>query len=71
MRLPVRVALSLRFKWIATLILTSVMGIILVGVIVNVTTLREFDRLILEQSQERIAVFATNFYALNLSLIHI
>ncbi len=65
MRLPVRVALSLRFKWIATLILTSVMGIILVGVIVNVTTLREFDRLILEQSQERIAVFATNFYALN------
>lgn len=53
---------SLTVKWITTLALTSLIGIVLVAVVVNAVTTREFNRLVAAQAQENFAAIATGYY---------
>ncbi|HVU12313.1 MAG TPA: ATP-binding protein [Phototrophicaceae bacterium] len=53
---------SLAFKWIATLLLTSLVGVVLVGLFAYRTTVTEFDRLRLEQVQASFVNEATTYY---------
>lgn len=56
---------SLTFKWIATLLLTSLGGVILVGLFAYRTTVTEFDRLRLEQAQATFVSQMTSYYRIN------
>src|SRR5579862_573413 len=58
---------SLAFKWIATLLLTSLVGVVLVGLFAYRTTVTEFDRLRLEQVQAAFVNEATTYYETNQS----
>ncbi len=53
---------SLTFKWIATLLLTSLIGVLLVGLFAYRTTVNEFDRLRVEQAQTTFVNQATSYY---------
>ncbi|MEO8395174.1 MAG: ATP-binding protein [Chloroflexota bacterium] len=59
------IARSLALKWIATLLLTSLVGVILVGLFAYRTTVNEFDRLRVEQAQNVFVNDVATFYALN------
>lgn len=56
---------SLTFKWIATLLLTSLGGVILVGLFAYRTTVTEFDRLRSEQAQATFISQMTSYYQIN------
>jgi two-component system sensor histidine kinase BaeS len=56
---------SLAFKWTMTLLLTSLIGVILVGVFAFRTTMTEFDRLRSDQAQSFFIQNATNYYEAN------
>jgi signal transduction histidine kinase len=56
---------SLALKWIATLLLTSLVGVILVGLFAYRTTVNEFDRLRVEQAQNVFVNDVATFYATN------
>ncbi len=53
---------SLALKWIATLLLTSLVGVVLVGLFAYRTTVTEFDRLRLEQAQATFVNEVTTYY---------
>jgi len=53
---------SLAFKWIVTLLLTSLVGVVLIGVFAYRTTITEFDRLRMEQAQNAFVDTAVNYY---------
>jgi two-component system, OmpR family, sensor histidine kinase BaeS len=53
---------SLTFKWIATLLLTSLVGVILVGFFAYRTTVTEFDRLRIDQAQTSFVDSMTTYY---------
>jgi signal transduction histidine kinase len=53
---------SLAFKWIATLLLTSLVGVVLVGIFAYRTTVNEFDRLRVEQAKAAFVSDATTYY---------
>src|SRR5215207_4474323 len=53
---------SITFKWIATLVLTSMVGVVLVGLIAYRATTTEFDRLRLERSQTAFIEDMTAYY---------
>lgn len=57
--------LSLAFKWIATLLLTSLVGVILVGLFAYRTTVTEFDLLRLDQAQAIFVNQVTGYYQTN------
>lgn len=56
---------SLAFKWTATLFLTSLIGVILVGVFAYRTTITQFDRLRSEQAQAVFIENVTTYYQAN------
>ena len=56
---------SLALKWIATLLLTSLVGVILVGLFAYRTTVNEFDRLRVEQAQNLFVNDVATYYATN------
>jgi signal transduction histidine kinase len=56
---------SLAFKWIATLLLTSLIGVALVGVFAYRATLTEFDRLRAEQAEAGFVADMTAYYEAN------
>ncbi len=56
---------SLAFKWIGTLLLTSLVGVMLVGLFAYRTTVTEFDRFRLDQSQATFTNQVTNYYQTN------
>lgn len=56
---------SLTFKWIATLFVTSLVGVIFVGLFAYRTTLNEFDRLRVEQAQATFINDVTAYYKTN------
>ncbi|MFN8452389.1 MAG: ATP-binding protein [Anaerolineae bacterium] len=56
---------SLALKWIATLLLTSLVGVVLVGLFAYRTTVTEFDRLRLEQAQATFVDEVTTYYQAN------
>ncbi|MBZ0299091.1 MAG: HAMP domain-containing protein [Anaerolineae bacterium] len=56
---------SLTFKWIVTLVLSSLTGVILVGLFAYSTTMNEFDRLRLEQYKSAILAVLTTYYQSN------
>lgn len=56
---------SLTFKWIVTLLLTSLVGVVLVGVFAYRTTASEYDRLRIEQSQSAFVENVTEYYRAN------
>ncbi len=58
---------SLTLKWIATLLLTSLVGVVLIGLFAFRTTVTEFDRLRLEQSQAVFVSEMTSYYQTNQS----
>ncbi len=58
-------ARSLAFKWIATVLLTSLVGVVLVGLFAYRTTVNEFDRLRLEQAQAKFISDVTSYYQAN------
>src|SRR5579871_2314684 len=58
---------SLAFKWIGTLLLTSLVGVVLVGLFAYRTTMTEFDQLRLEQAQAAFVNEATTYYETNQS----
>ena len=53
---------SLTFKWIVTLLLSSLTGVILVGLFAYRTTLNEFDRLRIEQLRSNFLTEASTYY---------
>ncbi len=53
---------SLAFKWTVTLLLTSLIGVILVGIFAYRTTVTEFDRLLTDQAVETYTAIVTNYY---------
>ena len=53
---------SLTFKWIAMLLVTSLAGVVLVGLFAYRTTLNEFDRLRVEQAEAEFVDSATVYY---------
>lgn len=56
---------SLAFKWIGTLLLTSLAGVVLVGLFAYRTTSTEYDRLRVEQAQSAFVQDATSYYRSN------
>jgi signal transduction histidine kinase len=56
---------SLTFKWIITLLVTSLVGVVLVGFFAYRTTATEYDRLRVEQSQTAFVDTATTYYETN------
>src|SRR5690242_19849085 len=56
---------SLTFKWIAILLVTSLIGVILVGFFAYRKTVNEFDRLRLEQAEAAFVQDATDYYQSN------
>lgn len=56
---------SLAFKWIVTLLLTSLVGVVLVGIFAYRTTASEYDRLRVEQSQSVFIEDVTTYYETN------
>src|SRR5215813_1552526 len=56
------IARSLTLKWIATLLLTSLIGVLLVGLFAYRTTVNEFDRLRVEQAQATFVNEAAVYY---------
>ncbi len=58
---------SLTFKWMLTLLVTSLIGVLLVGLFAYRTTVNEFDRLRIEQAQATFISDATSYYRTNLS----
>jgi two-component system, OmpR family, sensor histidine kinase BaeS len=56
---------SLAFKWTATLVVTSLIGVILVGVFAYRTTITEFDRLRNDQAESLFVQNATRYYQAN------
>lgn len=54
--------LSLRFKWIATLLLASLVGVALVGLFAYRTTTAGYDRLRSQQAQAAFVSAATSYY---------
>ena len=56
---------SLALKWIATLLLTSLVGVVLVGLFAYRTTVNEFDRLRLEQAQDVFVNDVATYYSNN------
>lgn len=53
---------SLAFKWTATLLLTSLIGVVLVGLFATRTTITEFDRLRNEQARDAFINDVTAYY---------
>lgn len=53
---------SLAFKWIASLLLTSLVGVILVGLFAYRITLVEYDRLRVAQAQAEFIATTTSYY---------
>jgi two-component system, OmpR family, sensor histidine kinase BaeS len=53
---------SLRFKWITTLLLTSLVGVFLVGVVASQTALFAYDRLRIEKAQDAFVDDMTIYY---------
>jgi signal transduction histidine kinase len=53
---------SLTFKWIVTLLVTSLVGVVLVGFFAYRTTATEYDRLRVEQSQTAFVDTAATYY---------
>jgi two-component system, OmpR family, sensor histidine kinase BaeS len=53
---------SLAVKWIATLLLTSLIGLVLVGIFAYRATVTEFDRLRMEQAQTSFVENVTSYY---------
>jgi signal transduction histidine kinase len=53
---------SLTFKWIITLLLTSLVGVVLIGLFAYRTTVTEFDRLRVEQAQTVFVNDVTGYY---------
>ncbi len=53
---------SLAFKWIATLLVTSLIGVALVGLFAYRTTVNEFDRLRVEQAKTTFVEEAAGYY---------
>lgn len=53
---------SLTFKWMATLLLTSLVGVVLVGLFAYRTTITEYDRLRVEQAQTEFVDNVTSYY---------
>ncbi len=56
---------SLAFKWVATLLLTSLIGVILVGLFAFRATTTEFDRLRAEQAEAAFVADMTAYYQQN------
>jgi signal transduction histidine kinase len=56
---------SLAFKWIATLLVTSLVGVVLVGLFAYRTTVNEFDRLRAEQAEAAFIEEAITYYQTN------
>jgi two-component system, OmpR family, sensor histidine kinase BaeS len=56
---------SITFKWIATLLLTSLVGVVLVGILAYRATVTEYDRLRLEQAQTAFIEDVTGYYQAN------
>jgi signal transduction histidine kinase len=53
---------SLTFKWMATLLVTSLVGVVLVGFFAYRTTASEYDRLRIEQAQSAFVDTVTTYY---------
>lgn len=53
---------SLTLKWLATLLLTSLVGVLLVGLFARQTTLTEFDRLRIDQAETTFVRDVTAYY---------
>src|SRR4051812_48046419 len=53
---------SLTLKWMMTLLLSSLVGVLLVGLFAYRTTLTEFDRLRMEQARTSFAEQLTSYY---------
>lgn len=53
---------SLAVKWIVTLLITSLVGVVLVGAFAYRTTTTEFDRLRIEQARSTLLSQLTNYY---------
>jgi len=60
--IPLTPTRSLTFKWVATLLLTSLVGVVLVGMFAYRTTVAEFDRLRVEQAQAIFVDQVTSYY---------
>lgn len=56
---------SLAIKWVGSLLLTSLVGVALVGIFAYQTTVSEFDRLRMEQSRDAFLQDVTNYYRTN------
>jgi signal transduction histidine kinase len=56
---------SLAFKWVATLVLTSLVGVALVGVFAYRATITEFDRLRSQQAEDAFIEDMALYYRLN------
>lgn len=56
---------SLRFKWMTTLLLTSLLGVFLVGIFASQTTLFAYDQFRIEQAQEAFVTDVTMYYEEN------
>jgi two-component system, OmpR family, sensor histidine kinase BaeS len=56
---------SLTFKWIATLLVASLVGVLLVGLFAYRTTVNEFDRLRVEQAEAEFVEDAVAYYSSN------
>src|SRR5574341_764492 len=56
---------SLTLKWMVTLLLTSLVGVVLVGLFAYRTTVSEFDRLRMEQSRDAFVEDVTTYYQNN------
>jgi signal transduction histidine kinase len=56
---------SLAFKWVATLLLTSLIGVVLVGLFAYRATTTEFDRLRADQAEATFIADMTAYYQVN------
>ena len=56
---------SLTFKWSVTLLLSSLVGVVLVGLFAYRTTINEFDRLRMEQARNAFITQASEYYVEN------
>lgn len=56
---------SLAFKWIGTLLLTSLVGVVLIGLFAYRTTITEFDHLRMEQAQANFVNLVASYYRTN------
>lgn len=56
---------SITFKWTATLLLTSLIGVVLVGMFAYRTTVTEFDRLLTDQAEADFIEAVTLYYQAN------